>query len=675
VQAQLVPERGQIAPGGDVQVALEEVIHAGWHTFWINPGDAGLPTEIRWTLPPGWKASAVRWPFPERLPYGPLMTYGYRDKVWLLTEIAAPANASPGETVTLRAHVNWLACQEVCIPESADLEVTLQVSELPAPPLETVEGEFMAAWAKLPAPLPWPARFHGGQLIDLFIESPALSGARLKQSVFFPLAEGWIDGMASQQVMSVADGLLLQLRPGKKANDLPELSGVLVLTASDDAVQAFDVTARGDAPSASNAPAKGDGLDVALALAFALLGGLALNFMPCVLPILAMKALAFSSRAADRKGARREGLAYATGAVASIVALGLAIILLRIGGKALGWGFQLQEPAVVLAFALLMFAVGLNLSGVLVLPRGLSGGGALAGQAGAAGAFFTGVLAVAVAAPCTAPFMAAALGFALTQRTAIALAIFVALGIGFALPFAAVACAPPLLRVIPKPGAWMQYFRQALAFPMYGTALWLLWVLGREAGVNAIILGLAGMISLALAAWSWMSARNAAAHQRSIGMTIATAALAVTVSTLYFVRAPESAPRNPSKGIGGLSGEAYSEARLAGLRALNRAVFINATAAWCITCLLNEKTTLSRESVRDAFVKNDITYLVADWTNRDAEISALLSAYDRAGVPLYLYYPPAASGPVVLPQLLTQGTVLSLIEAQPHPHVDEQTLP
>jgi thiol:disulfide interchange protein DsbD len=658
VHARLIAETGEIAPGGTITVALEESIRDGWHTYWRNPGEAGLPTEIKWSLPPGWKAGAIEWPYPKRLPVGPLMNYGYEGKVWLLTKVAAPRDAKPGSTLTLKAAADWLVCQDVCVPEQTTLTLPITVSTSPAAPYPTIKEQFDAARAKIPTPSPWPVTFDGGGNLDLFVGSPSLAKAQLKDVAFFPSAEGVIAGMAPQQLGRAGDGLVLRLTPPKDAKPPKQVSGVLVLTSTDGSVQPLEVTAKpGPAPAADFGTEQGGGL--AISVLFALLGGLILNLMPCVLPILAMKALAVARHAhGERAAAMREGFAYGVGAVASFVGLGLLLVLLRAGGEAIGWGFQLQSPVAVAAFALLLFAVGLNLSGVFEIP-GIGAGDALARRGGVIGSFFTGVLAVAVAAPCTAPFMATALGFALTQNAATALLVFAALGVGFALPFILIGVSPAILRLLPKPGAWMVTFRQLLAFPMYGAAAWLLWVLSTETNGLKLADGLAAMLLLAFAAWVWSASRNAA-RWRIIGGALSMLSLAGLAGLLYLIEAtamPTGGGAAPSE-IAGIPSEPYSGAKLAELRAEKRPIFVDATASWCITCLVNEKAALSGARVHDAFAAKNIAYLVADWTNRNPEITALLQAHGRSGVPLYLYYAPGSADARVLPQILTESEIL-----------------
>ena len=372
-----------------------------------------------------------------------------------------------------------------------------------------------------------------------------------------------------------------------------------------------------------------------------------------MLPILAMKAL---SVARHGQHGRSESFAYAFGAVLSFAVLGMAIVALRAGGQDLGWGFQLQSPIAVAGFALLVFAVGLNLSGLFEVGS-VTAGESLVSRGGLTGAFFTGVLAVAVAAPCTAPFMAAALGFALTLSAPLALLVFVSLGLGFALPFLLLGIWPKALAFIPKPGPWMLIFKQFLAFPMYAAAAWLVWVLAQEAGPRGVVLVLAAMIALALAAWLWSVTRDLSARGRGVGMVLALLVLAAGLYGISLLRGAVAAPAAQSAALG----EAYSADKLAALRAQGQPVFVDATAAWCITCLVNEEAVLSQTSVKSAFAAKHVAYLVADWTNQNPQITALLKDNGRSGVPLYLYYAPGAAKPVILPQILTESGVLAVL--------------
>jgi thiol:disulfide interchange protein DsbD len=656
VHARLIAERDAVRPSGTVTVALEQAIRPGWHTYWRNAGEAGAPTEIHWTLPHGWSAGAIQWPYPQAEAVGPIMDYGYEGKPWLLIDITAPRDARAGDTVTLKALVNMLVCAEVCVPEDATVTLPLNVGDPALPP----DPAFAAARAKLPAPSPWPMRYRLGQDLDLFVEAPPLADAHPKNAEFFPFESGVLKkGVWPQLTGFARSGLVQRLEPSGKWKG-GALGGVLVLTSADGSVQALTVNAVAGAVPDASFGAGGNVLGLTLALVFAFIGGLILNLMPCVLPILAMKALALSSHGGESAHARHEGLAYGAGAVLSFLVLGAAVIVLRAGGNAVGWGFQLQEPIVVAGFALLMFAVGLNLSGVFEVA-GFGGGDALTRRGGMSGSFFTGVLAVAVAAPCTAPFMAAALGYALTQPMVAALAVFAALGLGFAAPFVIIGFSPALLRLIPPPGAWMLRLKQVLAFPMYGASVWLVWVLANEAGADAVAIVLAAMVTFALAVWIWTASRNASPRGRGIG-AFATLLVFVAVlgllATLFRPATGQPALRAAESGI---PHEPYTAARLEALRSENRPVFINATAAWCITCLVNERVAFSSGAVRDAFAKHHVACLIADWTTRNPEITKLLEEHGRDGVPLYLYYAPGAADAEVLPQILTEGEVLKAV--------------
>lgn len=652
VHASLIPETKAVAPGGTVTIALQEKIASGWHTYWRNPGDAGQPSEIQWSLPPGWKAGAIQWPTPRRLPVASLMDYGYVGRPWLLINLTAPATAKPGEKVTLKGHASWLVCKNVCIPEDQQVALSLVVGP-PGPP----DPRFAAARALLPTPSPWMVQYALGKTLDLFVDAPALVKAHPQEADFFPFRSGTIKDSAPQQLGFAKDGLVLRMQPGKHiAVRGGALEGVLVLTSADHSVQAINIHALPGPVPVASFPSQSGGFGLALALLFAFVGGLILNVMPCVLPVLAMKALTLARHGSDRRKAAREGTSYGIGAILSFVAFGAVLIALRAGGEAIGWGFQLQNPIAVGLFALLIFAVGLNLSGVFTLG-GITAGDALARRGGMAGAFFTGVLAVAVAAPCTAPFMATALGFALTQTAWMALAIFLALGIGFAFPFLLLAIWPAALKIIPKPGSWMLRLKQFLAFPMYAAAAWLVWVLALEAGHNAVAVILAAMILLAFGAWLWDTTRGYGARGRGIGALATLLALIAALALVAGLQASPSAPALARKS------DSYSSTRLAALRAADKPVFVDATAAWCITCLVNEQAVLSRPAVQQAFHAHHVVTLIADWTNRNAAITALLQAHGRSGVPLYLYYAPGAASPRILPQILTQDAVLRAINA------------
>lgn len=672
--AELVARDQSIAPGSTTYVALRQKIDKGWHTYWRNSGDSGEATKIAWTLPPGWTAGEIVWPAPARQPTGPLMNYGYKDEVLLAVPITAPANAKPGETVTLKAAASFLVCEEICVPEDAALTLSLPVKDGLAAPNPQWSGPIAAALAAAPTPGALTGAFaKQGPMVALAITGEALKGADLSDAYFFPFDSAAIDHAKPQPIERGPEGLTLGLTPGyafQQPQAPKALAGVLTVGG-----KAYEVTATEGvlAPGASGLgppPTKaagGDALGLPLAVVFAFLGGLILNLMPCVFPILAMKAASLAGHAHERRAAQGQGLAFLAGVLATFLALAVALIAVRAGGAAVGWGFQLQSPPVVAGLALLMLAVALNLSGVFEVGASLQAvGTGLAGKRGLAGAFFTGALAVVVAAPCTAPFMAPALGWALTQSALASITVFLALGLGFAAPFALAAFVPGLLTRLPKPGRWMDVFKKLLAFPMYGTAAWLVWVLTIQAGDTALARLLAAAVVLGLGAWLLGAAQR---RQASGGRPLAIAAIGAVltlVATLAAVWPNHGEPGAAVAAVGGgkaaVPYEAYSPEKLAAARATGKPVFVNFTAAWCVTCQVNEKVALTSQAVADAFKDTGAVYLKADWTRKDAEIEAELAKHGRAGVPLYLVYGATGSDSVILPQILTEGLVVKALK-------------
>lgn len=691
VSARLVASAERVAPGDTVTIGLAKQIIPGWHTYWRNPGDSGLATEIAWSLPPGAQAGDIQWPAPQRHAFGPVMNYGYEGEVTLLTDVTIPADVRPGEPIPLRADVDWLVCEEVCIPEQVTLTLEIPVGE-------TTRGvahpAIEQARAQLPLAAPWDSGFahtaHGGSSERTELRLALATGPLPQHGTdvwFYPLEWGRIDHAAAQLRADTAEGLSLVLTPGEAlGGDTQQLQGVLVITersADGELRRAFTVDApRRDAlppPLAEPVPAAASvgpvvipEVSLATALLFALAGGLILNLMPCVFPVLAMKVLALVRHGqAARHEVRGHGLAYLGGVLASFALLGLVVLAVQAGGTRLGWGFQFQSPLFVTLIAWLLFAVGLNLSGVFSIGGGFAGvGQSLAARSGYAGSIFTGVLAAVVATPCTAPFMGAAIGFAMSQPPATLMAIFLALGLGLALPFVVLAWYPAALRRLPRPGAWMARFKQLLAFPMYAAAIWLVWVLALQTGADGVLLALAGMLALALAAWLFDATWGAApaprrlAHAAALALVVATLTIGMRLSPDPASAAPLAAAPGTSASAGAPAFEPYSGARLQTLREQGRPVFVNFTAAWCITCLVNERVAINQPAVADAFETRNVVYLKGDWTNQDAGITEVLARFGRSGVPLYLYYLPATDGePVVLPQILTPDIVLRALAA------------
>ncbi len=681
VEARLVLEAPGVTPGGTVTVALRQKIREGWHTYWINPGDSGEPTIVEWTLPPGWTAGPLEFPYPERIPVGPLMNFGFSGAPMFLAQVTAPPGAKPGDMAILRADATWLVCEEICIPEEGAFEIGVPVvAEAPAPN-GLFAGEFAAARAKLPQPSPWSVGFAAADgRLTLAVDSADLAAAGVESAAFFPNEGGYIKNPAPQTIAARDGKLVLETASGRrlaKPEDVAKVAsipGLLVLTDAGGETRAFAVDAKPDAgvrafaaaPAAASTGGGGDGLSLGSALGFAFLGGLILNLMPCVFPVLSMKALALAQKGGDQRKARLGGLAYTAGVLACFVGLAGLMLALRAQGEAIGWGFQLQSPEIVAPLAVLFFALGLNLMGVFELGLGLQNAGAVQGpRHPIANAFATGLLAAIVATPCTAPFMGAAMGWAIVQPAAVALAVFAALGFGMAFPYLALTFWPALVRALPKPGAWMERFKQLLAFPMFASAIWLVWVVAVQASPMALIYVLSAMLLVAFAGWAWGLVQRG--EWGWTGRGAALAGLAAGIAALVLLpQGAGPAQAEAARAGGETSGpvsEAYAPARLDALLAEGKPVFVNLTAAWCVTCLVNEEVALSSARIADAFKAKGIAYLKGDWTKRDPEITKLLEAHGRAGVPLYLYYPPGAKTPAVLPQILTESIVLDAIGA------------
>lgn len=670
VEAELAPETKGAAPGSVLHVALRQKIKPGWHTYWRNPGDSGEATTVVWTLPAGWLAGGIVWPAPERQRIGPLVSYGYTGEVWLPVPIQVPATARPGETHRLTARAAWLVCEEICIPEQAELSLDVPiVAGTPARhPRFGRELERVLQAAPKPAGLQAAVRREGGTL-KLGVAGEPLAAlvrtAASESAYFFPFDGALIDHAAPQTVARGPEGLVLTLPPASPdADPAQPVEGVLEV-----GDRAFEISAPlgpvpagavGPAPPLSEGRSAGGGLTLPLALGLALLGGLVLNLMPCVFPVLSIKAAALARHAHEPRAARVQGFAFLAGVLTTFAALAAALLAARAGGEALGWGFQLQSPAVVAGLALLTLGVGLNLSGVFSVGSSVqTAGGALAGGGGPAGAFFTGALAVVVAAPCTAPFMAGAMGYALTQPPAAAFAIFIALGSGLAAPFVALSLSPGLLKRMPKPGPWMTTLQRGLAFPMYAAAAWLAWVLSRQAGTEA--LGLLFVAALALAFAAWLFGAGQGGGGRALPLKAGAAASAALALALLAGVGWWSKP-SEAGAARAVSGEAWSPERVAALQAEGRPVFVNFTADWCVTCKVNERLALSSRRTATAFERTGVVHLTADWTARDERIARALAEHGRSGVPLYLLYGPGAAEPVILPQLLTEGALVAALE-------------
>jgi thiol:disulfide interchange protein DsbD len=682
VEAELVSERTAFVPGQATTVALRLKMADGWHTYWQNPGDSGLPTTLAWTLPAGVTAGPIQWPAPHALPAGPLVNYGYEGEVLLLSDVTVPADAPVGQPIALKAKAEWLVCRETCIPEEAALDLEVPVAER-ADPYPQWGKAIAATREALPRALPgWLVAAKGdGPKVVLTLTAPA--GAATPANVhFFPYQDGRIEPSGKQTFARDSNGTFVltlpvanQLQPGFTA-----VAGVLTSSsgfASEggslraitlDAPLAGAVTAGpkpvpAAAPALNVAPAssvEGPWLPRMMFLAF--LGGLILNLMPCVFPVLSLKALSLTKPGHGNKAhLRLEGLSFGAGVMVTFLVLAGILVAFRAAGEQFGWGFQLQSPAVVTSLALLFFVLALNLSGVFefatFVPSSAAGWTAHNQYANAA---LSGVLAVVIASPCTAPFMGAALGYALAQPAAVTLLVFAALGLGMALPFVLLTWFPGWRKALPRPGAWMERLKQFLAFPLYATVAWLVWVLGAQVDNDAVVRLLVALVVLAFALWAWRAYRGGGAPLFSIAALLGLIGAVAVAWPLYV--APSEAQASVQSKPTAATGDAWQPfaPALVTELAANRPVFVDFTAAWCVTCQVNKKLVLTDAGVRKAFAERGVALVRADWTRRDPTITQALAALGRQGVPVYVLYRPGKE-PMLLPEVLQRQTVLDAL--------------
>jgi thiol:disulfide interchange protein len=659
--ASLVAERSALVPGETAWLGLRIEHDPHWHTYWINPGDSGLATRIEWSLPEGFAAGDILWPRPTRLVAGPLTNFGYEGDLLLAVPLAVPESLRPGSEVSLSMRADWLICEEICIPDGADLDITLPVAaDAAADP--RVADLFATARARAPRPYPGSATIDAhadADVLRIVLDQPPAALVRAAQGVeLFPLQT---QVLASPRGSARADAGLIHVNHQRSTYfaDMPSHVDLLVAAgpAADDPSWIVRATAleASAATSASGAPPPGDapaGPGFALALLLAFLGGVLLNLMPCVFPVLSLKALGLAESAGDEVTLRRHGWIYTAGVLASFAVLAGALLAVRAGGEAAGWGFQLQQPWFVAILAYVIFVLGLSLSGAVTLGTTLMGlGHRQAARGGDRGAFMTGVLACVVASPCTAPFMGAALGYAVTLPAAAAMAVFLALGFGLAFPLLMISLVPALSRWLPRPGRWMETFKQAMAFPLYLTALWLLWVLGRQTDFETAMTALLGMLLIAFALWLWPLSDSAARTPRRVSaLLVGLVSLAlVTPLAGYFVHGEDA---NASTRMVPFNAESLAE-----LRGSGSPVLVNMTADWCITCKVNERAALSGKDFHESLQHYGVHYMVGDWTHSNPRITAYLAEFGRNGVPLYVLYPANGGEPEVLPQMLTPRTV------------------
>ncbi len=678
VRAELMAHAPQgVDPGKPVWVGLQLAHQPEWHTYWKNSGDSGLPTELAWTLPAGVTAGEIAWPLPKKIPIGNLANYGYEGTVLLAVPLTISPQFNPsllaGE-LEVKLKANWLVCRKECVPEEGEFALKLPVRSTtaingpafdaarnaqPRPVLNGTEGIIPASQVQIEGNalkltvqgLPLELR---GKKLELFPETPEVietaaawtqswNGAAWTATV--PLSAQRNNSPQLMPVVLAADGQGWRTEL-KVSGDWPKVAAAAGVS------PALEAALRGNTAAA---PAPAPSIGFFAALFGALLGGLILNLMPCVFPVLAIKVVGFTRHADDRRSQRVSGLAYTAGVVLSFLALGALFLALRAAGQQLGWGFQLQSPAVVAALAALFTVLGLNLAGLFefssFLPSSLA---TLESRHPVGNSFLSGMLAVAIASPCTAPFMGASLGLAIGLPAVQALAIFAAIGVGMALPYLVASLVPAVARLLPRPGPWMDVFRKLMAFPMFATVAWLVWVLGQQSGIDGAgaLLGL--LVALAMVLWAFTlrgRARTAIAAVSIAGFALLAWAVGPTVT-----RAAAQAPLAANAD----GWQAWEPGRVDQLLASGRPVFVDFTAAWCVTCQYNKKTTLSNRQLLSDFSGKNVALLRADWTRRDPAITAALGQLGRSGVPVYVVYR-AGRAPVVLSEVLGVEEVRSII--------------
>ena len=727
VRAELIAHAPQgVAPGQPLWLGLSITHQPEWHTYWKNPGDSGLPTELTWTLPAGLDAGEINWPLPRKIPIGNLANYGYEGTVLLPVPVTVASTFAPGplaRDATIKLHATWLVCRKECIPEEGDFTLQLPIKSTtalngttfdaaarahPQAVLANTGGVVPDSQASIVDGKALQISVQGlpvalrGKTLDLYPETTEvidnaapitqawkgsvwtaqvpLSDQRSNAPTLMPvvLAEstsGHASGPDERQGYRADIKILGTWPPGAAvATVSPALEAALKANAA--AVEANKGanngvgTGIGDGTSApftaATASSGASALTLGAALLGALLGGLILNLMPCVFPVLAIKVVGFTKHAQNRRAHRVSGIAYTAGVVLSFVALGALMLGLRAAGEAVGWGFQLQSPAVVAGLAALFTVIALNLAGVFEFGHFLpSSVATLQARHPVVDSFLTGVLAVAVASPCTAPFMGASMGLTATLPPVQALAVFAALGIGLALPYLAASFVPAVARALPRPGAWMDTFRKLMAFPMLATVVWLVWVLGQQSGIDGAGALLILLVSLSMVVWALSLAGRARLWMASVSI----AAMAMLVwafaphvtNVLAVADASTSAPGTAANGAATATGwQPWAPGAPEQIVASGRPVFVDFTAAWCVTCQYNKKTTLANADVIADLQSKNVALLRADWTRRDPAITAALAALGRNGVPVYVFYRPGKP-PVVLTEVLSVDEVRATI--------------
>ena len=668
---QLAPETTGFVPGETLWFAVHQDIVYPWHVFWINPGDAGLPLALEWSLPDGFEVGDIIHPAPERIPVGPLASFAHIEEAVYLVPVRTPSDLSVGGDIEFSINASWQVCETVCILEEGSFELTLPVLSA-SEKIATRASWFEVARAGAPLVAPEDAilsKVDG----DLILSVPGITPSELNDVFFFPELEGLTEAAAPQIATVEEGGVKVAMTPGYvPAEAGAEIRGLLAIGAPSGEREVYQVTAIADASVATTAPVRvatsagGLGIGTLLLLAFA--GGVILNVMPCVFPIVFVKAASLMAHSHDAGAVRRHGVIYTGGVVFSFLLMGGLLLALRAGGEQLGWGFHLQSPVIVALSAYTLFLVGLNLAGVFHVGESLQGTGAgLAQREGAVGSFATGALAVVVAAPCIGPLLSAPMGAALLQPAIIGILIFLVMALGLAAPYLLLSFAPRIGRFLPKPGAWMETLKQALAFPVFGAAAYFVWVFARQTGSGSLGLLIGGAVFLAFAAWGFQKSKAGGIGALFLRAAAGLAA-AIALAPLMRIEPAPVADSSISR-YGALKAASFSDEAVEDSLASGQPVFAVFTAAWCVTCQVDKLTIFSNSDVASAMDAENVSVLVADWTVRDEKITAALERFGASGVPFYVYYP-VTGAPEALPLPLTQDRLLKIVNLSGQAYAD-----
>ncbi len=681
VSVSIFADKTQVSGGETITLGIENTLYPKWHYYWLNPGDSGTAPTIEWELPEGFSTSAIQWPTPQKIPYDILTNYAYENTTTLIQELNVPDTVS-AEPIEITGTINFLVCHDICIPESHDISFTLNGDQ------NAEADKVKTALEKLPVSVDWKSEFsNNGTDFIITVDTNNQDIISANAVTLFPEEWELIDNNAPATITKTDNGFTVSQTAGER--DLSEVREVPVVLAygikgDKNAVRLIatpsktlasappvaliptEATPVIDAPTEPTTGMTKPKMSALQAIIYALLGGIILNLMPCVFPVLSMKALSLMQlQGKEEKKARMYGISYTAGILLSFgLIAGILIALKSILGAQIGWGFQLQNPIVISLLIYLVFIIGLNMIGLFEFSGRMGNvGQKLTEKSGNQGAFFTGVLATLVATPCTAPFMAGAIGVALTLPAAVGIIIFLSLGFGLALPYLALCYIPALRKKLPKPGAWMETFRQFLSFPMFLTAAYLTWVLSNQVAGTGLLYILVGLIGITFLIWySNLSSKKSGLRKTIIALLV----ILIALIPFYQKTATTSANSNAEQTQKiGENWTAYSNAKLASVLQTKDPVFVNMTADWCITCKINERIALSPQSTKQIFNDMNIQYLKGDWTNQDAEITQYLTKFGRSGVPLYVYYPAPDTDtetgirpePVLLPQILTKGLI------------------